>query len=67
MQCIFDPKMAKTAKARIFSDTALPFDDPKQLYPDSDKVLDKSDVRFQKNVQNLIFVAKMAKFWTKKG
>ena len=45
MQCIFDPK---TAKARIFSDTTLPFDDPKQLSPDSDQVLDKSDVWFQR-------------------
>ena len=48
MQCIFDPKMAKTAKARIFPDTTLPLDDSKQLSQVSDQVLDKSDVRIRR-------------------
>ena len=39
-QCIFDPKMTKTAKTRIFPDTTLPFDNSKQLFPVSDQVLD---------------------------
>ena len=47
-QCIFDPKMAKTAKTRIFPDTTLPLDDKKQLSPVSDQVLDKSDVRIRR-------------------
>ena len=66
MQC-FDSKMAKTAKRRIFPDTTLPFSDPKQLSPDSDQVSDKSDVRFKKMSENLIFEQKMTEFWTKKG
>ena len=53
MQCIFDPKMAK---ARIFSDTTLPFDDPKQLSQDSDQVLDKSDVRFRRKCPKTWFL-----------
>ena len=44
----FDPKMAKTAKTRIFLDTTLPFDDSKQLSQVSDQVIDKSDVRIQR-------------------
>ena len=48
MQCIFDTKMAKTAKTRIFPDTTLTFDDSKQLSPVSDQVLDKSDVQFRR-------------------
>ena len=50
MQCIFDPKMAKTAKTRIFPDTTLPFSDSKQLSQDSEQFLDKSDA-FEENVQ----------------
>ena len=46
MQCIFDPKMAKTGKTRIFPDTTLLFDDSKQFSPVFDQVLDKSDVQF---------------------
>ena len=44
MQCISDPKIAKTAKTRIFLDTTLPLNDSKQLSQVSDQVLDKSDV-----------------------
>ena len=44
----FDPKMAKTAKTRIFLDTTLPLNDSKQLSQVSDHVLDKSDVRFRR-------------------
>ena len=51
MQCIFDQKMAKTAKTRIFPDTTLPFDDSKQLTPVSDQALDKSDMWFEENIQ----------------
>ena len=47
-QCIFDPKMAKTAKTRIFQDTTLPLNDSKQLYQVSDQVLYKSNVRFRR-------------------
>ena len=47
-QCIFGPKMAKTAKTRIFPDTKLPLDDTKQLSPVSDQVLDKFDVQFRR-------------------
>ena len=47
-QCIFDQKLAKTAKIRIFLDTTLSLNDSKQLYPDSGKVLDKSEVRFRR-------------------
>ena len=50
MQCIFDPKMAKTAKTRNFPEITLPFDDSKQMSPVSDQVLDKSDVPFEENV-----------------
>ena len=48
MQCIFDPKMAKTTKTRIFLDTTLPFDDSKRLSQVSDQVLDKSDARISR-------------------
>ena len=47
-QCIFDPKMAKMAKTRIFLDTTLPKNDSKQLSQVSDQVLDKSDVRIRR-------------------
>ena len=49
-QCIFDPKMAKKAKTRIFPDTTLLFDDSdsKEFSPVSDQALDKSDVRFRR-------------------
>ena len=64
----FWPETTNTAKTRSFPDTTLPFDDPKQLSPDSDQVLDKSDVRFQRKCpKTWFFLAKMAKFWTKKG
>ena len=39
----------------------------KQLSPISGKVLDKSDVRFQRKRPKTDFWIKMAKFWTKKG
>ena len=66
MQCIFDPKMAKTAKTRIFPDTTLPFSDSKQLSPDSDQVLENVKkakngqkwqklVIFRQNLENEIF------------
>ena len=44
----FYPKMAKTAKTRIFLDTTLTLYDSKQLSQVSDQVLDKSDVRIQR-------------------
>ena len=56
MQCIFDPKMAKTAKTRIFLDTTLPLNDSKQLSQVSDQVLDKSDERIQRNCQKIRFL-----------
>ena len=46
----FYPKMAKTAKTRIFLDTALPLNDSKQLPQVSDQVLDKL-CGFKENVQ----------------
>ena len=67
MQCIFDQKMAKTAKIRTFPVTKLLVNYTKQLSPVSDQVLDNSDARFRKNVQKPDFLAKMTKFWTKKG
>ena len=54
----FDPKMAKTAKTRIFPDTTLSFDDSKQLSPASDKVLDKSDERFGRKCLKTSFSSK---------
>ena len=54
----FDPKMAKTAKTRIFLDTTLPFDDSKQLSPVSDQVLDKSDVRIRRKCPKTWFLSK---------
>ena len=48
MQCIFDPKMAKT---RIFSDTTLLFDDSKQFSSVSDKALENLMCRFEENVR----------------
>ena len=44
IQCMFDPKMAKTVKTRIFPDTTLALDDSKQLSPVYEQVLDKSEV-----------------------
>ena len=58
MQCIFDPKMAETAKKRIFQGTTMSFDDLKQLPPVSDQVLDKSDVRFRRKYPNTWFLNK---------
>ena len=66
MQCNFDPKRAKTAQTRIFPNTTLPFDDSKQLPSVSDQVLTNMMCGFKENVQKPDFLAKMAKFWTKK-
>ena len=51
-QCIFDPKMANTAKSRIFPDTTLPFDDSKQLM-----------CGFEENVRKPDFLAKNGQKW----
>ena len=68
MQCIFDPKMAKTAKTRIFPDTTQQFSDSKQLSPDSDQVLDKSDARFRRKCpKKTIFRLKIAKILENKN
>ena len=50
-------KMAKTAKTRIFPDTTLPFNGSDQLSPVSDKVLDKSDVRFRRKCPKTWFLS----------
>ena len=47
MQCIFDQKMAKTAKIRISPVTKLPLNYTKQLSPVYDQVLDNVDARFR--------------------
>ena len=63
MQCIFYPKMTKTAKPRIFPDKTLSFDDSKQLSPVSDQDLEKSDVQFSKKMSEiLIFERKWPNF-----
>ena len=67
MQCIFDPKMAKMAKTRIFPDTTLSFNDSKQLSPVSDQVLDKSDARIQRKCPETCFGRKWPNFGPKKG
>ena len=45
-QCIFDQKVTKIAKIRIFPDTILPINDLKPLSPVSDQVTWNSDARF---------------------
>ena len=59
--------MAKTAKTRIFPDKTLPFDDPKQLSPDSNQVLDKSDVRFRRKCPNTWFFSENGQILDQKG
>ena len=50
--------MAKTAKTRNFPDITLPLDDSKQMSPDSNQVLDKSDVRFRRKCPKTSFLSK---------
>ena len=63
----FWPKMAKTAKTRIFPDTTLPLDDTKQLSPVSDQVLDKSDVRIRRKCPKTWFLSKNGQILDQKG
>ena len=67
MQCIFYPKMAKTAKTRIFPDRTLPFDDSKQLSPDSDQVLNKSDEQFRRKCLKTCFFIKNGHILDQRG
>ena len=57
-QCIFEPKMDKTTKTRVFSDTTLAFDDWNLLSPVSDQVLEKSDVRIRRKCAKTWFLSK---------
>ena len=67
MQWIFDPKMTKTAKTRIFPVTAMPLDDSKQLSTVSDQVLDKSDVWFRRKCPKTLFISKNGQILDQKG
>ena len=57
------PKRSK----QEFSHTTLPFDDPKQLSPDSDQVLDKSDMRFQRKCLKPDFCSRNGQILDQKG
>ena len=59
-------KLAKTAKIRIFLDTTLPLNYSKQLSPVSGKVLDKSDVWFQRKCPKTWLLSENGKFLDQK-
>ena len=46
----FRPKNGKNGQNKNFPDTTMQINDSKQLSPDSDQVLDKSDVRFRRKL-----------------
>ena len=63
----FWPKNSQNGKTRIFLDTTLTLNDSKQLSPVAGKVLDKSDVRFQRKCPKTWFLSENGQILDKKG